>query len=357
MKYLHTSSLCAAALALTAGAAMAADATPSSILEGPYVTIGGIYNTVSSSTPTINGAPGGVKFKDGWGVLGAGGYEWSNGLRGELEVSHRENNGDYAGTFGTNTPLLGKQRDTAAMANLAYDINTNTSITPYAGVGVGIDWVDFSQVHTATSSVFNGSNGKFAWQIFAGLGYAIDAKWKLVGEIRYLQSDDHNFSGTPAGSTVTKYNNRTTQFLLGLRYSFGEPAKVEAAAAPAPAPAPAPVRAPAPPVPQKFLVFFDFDKSNLRGDAQKIVSEAVEYAKTNGKATIVATGHTDTSGPDAYNMALSERRAKTVEKELERLGIPASEVVVHWKGESEPLVQTGDGVKEPQNRRVEIVLE
>ena len=56
-------------------------------------------------------------------------------------------------------------------------------------------------------------------------------------------------------------------------------------------------------------------------------------------------------------MGLSERRAETVAKELEKLGIPEKEIVVHWKGESEPLVQTGDGVKEPQNRRVEIVLE
>ena len=104
-------------------------------------------------------------------------------------------------------------------------------------------------------------------------------------------------------------------------------------------------------------MFFDFDKSNLRADAEKIVAEAADYAKAHGKATITATGHTDTMGTAAYNMALSERRAKAVQKQLEHLGIPAGEIVVHWKGKSEPLVQTGDGVKEPQNRRVEIILE
>src|SRR5262249_15355581 len=107
----------------------------------------------------------------------------------------------------------------------------------------------------------------------------------------------------------------------------------------------------------KFLVFFDFDRANLRADAAKVVAQAVDEAKRTGKVRITATGHTDTSGTAAYNMGLSERRAKTVQKELNRLGIKDNEIVVRWKGESEPLVQTGDGVKEPQNRRVEIVLE
>ena len=114
---------------------------------------------------------------------------------------------------------------------------------------------------------------------------------------------------------------------------------------------------PMPAIPQKFIVFFDFDKSNLRSDAQKIVSDAVEYAKKNGKARINATGHADTSGSPAYNLALSERRAVAVKAELARLGISDKEVVVMYKGESDPMVATGDGVKEPQNRRVEIVLE
>ncbi|MBM3514834.1 MAG: hypothetical protein FJX59_14150 [Alphaproteobacteria bacterium] len=53
----------------------------------------------------------------------------------------------------------------------------------------------------------------------------------------------------------------------------------------------------------------------------------------------------------------AKRRANTVKAELIRLGIPANEIAVMFKGESEPLVSTGDGVREPQNRRVEIVIE
>lgn len=110
-------------------------------------------------------------------------------------------------------------------------------------------------------------------------------------------------------------------------------------------------------MPQKFLVFFDFDKSSLRTDAQKIVQEAADYAKKNGKAVIHATGHADTSGSDAYNVALSERRAAAVKAALKKLGFNDSQIIVAGKGEAEPLVATGDGVKEPQNRRVEIVLD
>jgi outer membrane protein OmpA-like peptidoglycan-associated protein len=68
------------------------------------------------------------------------------------------------------------------------------------------------------------------------------------------------------------------------------------------------------------------------------------------------TGHADRSGSDAYNMALSLRRANAVKDQLVREGIAANQIVVVGRGESQPLVPTADGVREPQNRRVEIVL-
>ena len=72
---------------------------------------------------------------------------------------------------------------------------------------------------------------------------------------------------------------------------------------------------------------------------------------------MTATGHTDKSGPDSYNMALSLRRANTVKDALVREGVPATAISVIGKGETQPLVQTADGVREPQNRRVEIVIQ
>jgi len=72
---------------------------------------------------------------------------------------------------------------------------------------------------------------------------------------------------------------------------------------------------------------------------------------------IAVTGHTDTSGAPAYNMALSLRRANAVKDALVREGIAAAAIAVTGRGETQLLVQTGDNVREPQNRRVEIVLQ
>jgi outer membrane protein OmpA-like peptidoglycan-associated protein len=71
---------------------------------------------------------------------------------------------------------------------------------------------------------------------------------------------------------------------------------------------------------------------------------------------IEVSGHADRSGSDAYNQALSMRRAEAVAAELTRRGVPRTEMVIQAFGESRPLVPTADGVREPQNRRVEIIL-
>jgi OOP family OmpA-OmpF porin len=72
-------------------------------------------------------------------------------------------------------------------------------------------------------------------------------------------------------------------------------------------------------------------------------------------AGVELTGHTDTVGSDTYNMRLSKRRAGSVAAELEKNGIPADEIAIFAKGKRDPLVPTADSMKEPQNRRVEIV--
>ena len=121
---------------------------------------------------------------------------------------------------------------------------------------------------------------------------------------------------------------------------------------PPPPPPPPPVAAP-----PSFMVFFDWDRSNLSQQAVQTVGQAAAAFKSRGSARITATGHTDTSGPEAYNMALSLRRANSVKGELVRQGVPADAIAVVGRGESNPLVATGDGVREPQNRRVEIVID
>jgi len=117
---------------------------------------------------------------------------------------------------------------------------------------------------------------------------------------------------------------------------------------------PPPVQVPAPPA-RSYLVFFDFDKSDLTADALKIVDQAAANAAPAKATEITVTGHTDTVGSDAYNLRLSRRRAESVAARLEKDGIPASEIAIVAKGKRDLLVPTADGVREPQNRRVTIV--
>ena len=135
-----------------------------------------------------------------------------------------------------------------------------------------------------------------------------------------------------------------------LRYDFNEPS-TPPAAAPYVAPA---VQAPAP-VPRSYLVFFDFNKSDLTAQATEIVDTAARNAGPAKVTQLTVTGHTDTVGSDAYNMRLSRRRAESVAAQLEKDGIPSSEIEIVAKGKRDLLVPTGDGVREPQNRRVQIV--
>ena len=120
-----------------------------------------------------------------------------------------------------------------------------------------------------------------------------------------------------------------------------------------PPPAAAP---PPPPPPPSFMVFFDWDRSNLSAQAMTTIQQAASAYKTRGGARITATGHTDTSGSETYNMALSLRRANAVKDALVKEGVPAAAITTVGRGEAGLLVKTADGVREPQNRRVEIVV-
>jgi iron complex outermembrane receptor protein len=118
---------------------------------------------------------------------------------------------------------------------------------------------------------------------------------------------------------------------------------------------PPPAVAPLPSVPRSYMVFFDFNKSDLTPQAVTIVDQAANNATPAKVTQINVTGHTDTVGSDAYNMRLSRRRAESVAAELEKQGIPSGEIAIVAKGKQDLLVPTKDGVREPQNRRVTIV--
>jgi outer membrane protein OmpA-like peptidoglycan-associated protein len=130
-----------------------------------------------------------------------------------------------------------------------------------------------------------------------------------------------------------------------------------AVAACAPQPPPPVTTAPPPPSvqPQSFLVFFDWNKDNITPDAQQILAAAASAFKSGAPVTVQVTGFTDTSGSATYNQRLSERRAANAAAVLAQDGIPQSAMVVTGRGQNDLRVPTPDGVREPQNRRVEIV--
>ena len=122
---------------------------------------------------------------------------------------------------------------------------------------------------------------------------------------------------------------------------------------------PPPPAAPAPPsevCSQRLpgIVFFEFDSAALPADA----NQTIEFVSTNAAAcgwtAFDVIGHADRSGSNAYNTGLSERRAQAVAALMASMGVPQSAITTGARGEEEPRVPTEDGVRNPQNRRVEI---
>jgi OOP family OmpA-OmpF porin len=136
-----------------------------------------------------------------------------------------------------------------------------------------------------------------------------------------------------------------------------EPAKPAAPSAPAAPATPAPKPAPAS-VKQSVVIqadaLFDFDKSVLRPDGKKSIDEAMAKLKGVDVEMVIATGHTDSIGTDAYNQKLSERRAMAVKDYLVSKGMAAAKVTTIGKGETQPVATNKTAEGRQKNRRVDI---
>jgi OOP family OmpA-OmpF porin len=131
------------------------------------------------------------------------------------------------------------------------------------------------------------------------------------------------------------------------------------ASEPAPAPAPAPAAAAAAaPTAEKVTysadAFFDFDKAVLKPEGKATLQTLVAKLKDTDIEVIVATGHTDWTGSESYNVKLSMRRAKAVKAFLVSKGIPEARVFVEGKGESQPTADNHTKDGRAKNRRVDI---
>ena len=135
------------------------------------------------------------------------------------------------------------------------------------------------------------------------------------------------------------------------------PAPKPAAAPPAPAPKPAPAPAPKP-VTEKVTfaadVFFDFDKAILKPEGKAKLDELVAKLKGINLEVIIAIGHTDSIGSDAYNQKLSVRRAEAVKAHLVSKGIEPNRIYTEGKGKSQPIADNRTAEGRAKNRRVEI---
>ena len=301
--------------------------------EGFYVGAEGglswlLNTTVNTAGTQFQNVP--ITTQTGWAAGGVIGYDFV-GPRVELEGVYRENQINATTGFGPQGAgfYSSKIGQLGILANVLYDFMPDAVITPYIGAGAGVGFVDGSSSLSSTV---------FAFQGIIGASWHIDNNFRLNLDGRYYGTSNPSLNGNA-------WSNNNFAVMLGLQYKFGPP---EVAAAP---PQPPPMSAPS------FMVFFDWDRSNLSAQALNTIKQAADAYRTKGNARITATGHTDTSGPPNYNMALSLRRANAVKDALVRDGVPATAISVVGKGESDLLVPTGDGVREPQNRRVVIVIQ
>ena len=320
-----------------------------------------------------------AQFDTGFVGVASVGYGLGNGLRFELEGNYRENKFNKIGSSALGfTRAGGNENKYGGMVNVLYDFDPNVlglgffpaAISPYVGLGAGYVWAQdqntrFSGNPGPVAGFPNGYNevartnagkGAFAYQAILGAafpiagvpGLAITAEYRFLG----LQGNrDYNYQyfapGVATRATIRFNEEYNHSVMLGVRYAFN--------AAPPPPP-PAPVAAPQQTAARTYLVFFDWDRADLTDRARQIIAEAAQATTRVQVTRIEVSGYTDRSGTVRYNQGLSVRRAQNVAAELVRLGVPRSAITAQGFGESNPLVPTANGVREPQNRRVEIVL-
>jgi OmpA-OmpF porin, OOP family len=304
--------------------------------------------STSGGSPTST-ALSEASFDTGWAVLASVGYGFGSGFRAEFEAGYRDNDGDGFTVSGTPVTTFSQDlQEVTLMLNLLYDIPITERFKISLGAGAGADYAMLDQ--RFDTSNFEDENWSFAYQGIAGLNYAVGEQSELFVNYRYLRVTNPEFDLRPVtnifieGDDIVKHT-----VTLGLRYHFGRaaPEPVAAAATPPPEPSAAP---------REYIVFFGHNKANLTAEAMDVIRQAAAAAKQYGSATLTVVGHADRSGSAKYNEGLSFRRADAVKGALVSEGIADAAIAVSGKGESDPMVQTADGVREPQNRRVHINL-
>ena len=338
-------------------------------VDGLYIGAGAGANLLQNES--IHNSPiqgSNLKFDVGPVAVASIGYGLGNGLRFELQGAYYDNSMRSVATgtaFGP-TSTKGDEYKEGVFVNALYDIpldqfGINSPVFPYVGVGVGYVHNQFSNERITGDGFFarsTGQNDNFGVQGIAGLsfpvydlvpGLSFTAEYRFLGEPGGRSYGGQVFTDAGAGSFKQKFatDDFNHSVLVGVRYAFNT-------AQPVPPPVVAPVPAPAPA--RTYLVFFDWDRADLTDRARQIIAEAAQASTHVQYTRIEVQGNADRSGTPAYNQKLSLRRAQTVAAELVRLGVARTAIDIQAFGDTRPLVPTAPGVREPQNRRVAIIL-
>jgi OmpA-OmpF porin, OOP family len=347
---------------------------PAPPLNGLYIGAGAGFNWLQNEhliNATGTAASASLQSHFGWAAVGSVGWAFPNGLRVEIEGDYRNNQFAHGRNFGFPARAGGREMKYGPMINVLYDMTNLLAQTtglavpyfaPYIGVGIGYQWAHLSGFTASAETGFpsvasDDTYGAIAYQFILGgavpipsvRGLAMTAEYRFFG----VGSRKYNVStqaapGTPVSFGSAKLGNDFNHsVMIGVRYNFGQPP-------PPPPPASAAVPAPAPS--RSYLVFFDWDKATLTDRARQIIKEAADNSTRVQYTRIEVNGYTDTSGTKQYNQGLSVRRAKAVQAELVKDGVPESAITIQGFGDTTLLVPTGPGVREPQNRRVEIII-
>jgi OOP family OmpA-OmpF porin len=327
--------------------------------RGPYIGLGAGANFQQVNRFRGGVADGNEGYNAGYvGLLGLG-YAMGNGLRFELEPGFRHNSVETInGVTGH-----GSSSVASAMVNGIYDLNLTVPFLegwhPHVGLGLGAAQVsEHSAPHAGV--LIHGQDTVLAAQAIAGIEYAVSPAVKLGLDYRYFLAHNASFRNDLTGARVKGGDYNDHALLLTFRFQFGAPPPRPQPAAVVSAPPVAPPAAPAPPPPavaHNYTVFFDWDKATLSPTARDIVRQAAATVKADQTARISVTGHTDTSGGGAYNQRLSERRAAAVRASMIAEGVAPDEITTAGRGKDDLAVPTADGVREPRNRRVVIVIQ
>jgi outer membrane protein OmpA-like peptidoglycan-associated protein len=340
------------------------------IWQGLYAgaNFGGLFG---SSTGTLT-TGGGTTFTtnnhlDGGGALGGGqiGYNfrlnpsWILGLETDFDGAGLSNNG------GTGTRTIGGLTSTYQVGRTQEWLGTvrgRLGWTPsptwlyYVTGGFAYAQIDSSfanQFSGTSTAAFRGSKSgvETGWTVGTGAEYAVSPQFSIKAEYLYvdLGSLGYNARNQTVGSALTNHisiDNNENIFRVGLNYHFNQPP---------PPPPPVAYVPPPPAAPKVFIVFFDWDKDTITPEGHAIIQQAADAYKAGAPVQIQVTGYTDRSGSPGYNQRLSERRANNVARAMAALGVPKDQMIVAGRGENDNRVPTAPGVREPQNRRVEIV--